>query len=78
MCLRGCRARVRGSPCVRQLIASPIAHGWLMVWADRILASYMNLAGCEGGHPTSISPHHAPPQHVQAKAGTLGVIVQGP
>jgi hypothetical protein len=38
MCLRGIRARVRGVPCVRQVIASPVAHGWLMVWAEHVVA----------------------------------------
>lgn len=38
MCLRGCRARVRGVPCVRQVIASPVAHGRLMVWAEHVVA----------------------------------------
>jgi hypothetical protein len=76
LCISGCRARMRGAPC-HAVIASPVVHGWLRVWAERIpVVVILYESGWLRGFP-HINPHHAFPQHVQVKACTLGVITQG-
>jgi len=61
----------------RQVIASPVVHGWLMVWAKRIVVVVILYeSGWLRGVP-HINPHHAFLQHVQVKARTLNVITEG-
>jgi hypothetical protein len=61
----------------RQVIASPVVHGWLRVWAERIVVVVILYeSGWLRGLP-HINPHHAFPRHVQVKACTLSVIAQG-
>jgi hypothetical protein len=61
----------------RQVIASPVVHGWLMVWAERIVVVVMLYeSGWLRGFP-HINPHHAFLQYVQVKACTLNVITEG-
>jgi hypothetical protein len=61
----------------RQVIASPVVHGWLMVWAKHIIVVEMLYeSGWLRGVP-HINPHHALLQHVQVKARALNVITEG-
>lgn len=60
----------------RQVIASPVVHGWLMVWANRIVVEMLYESGWLRGVP-HINPHHAILQHVQVKAGPRNVITEG-
>ena len=61
----------------QQVIASPVVHGWLMVWPKRLVVVVMLYeSGSLRGVP-HINPHHAFLQHVQVKARTLHVITEG-
>ena len=63
-----------------QVIASPVMHGWFMVWAERnvVVTLVYETGWLRRGRSPHINPHHAPPKHVQAKAGTLSIIAQIP
>ena len=79
--LRACDVLV-SYPCVRrsvsrQVIASPVVHGWLTVWAERIVVVEILYESGWLRRGPHINPHHAFPQHVQVKAWTLNVITQG-
>jgi hypothetical protein len=61
----------------RQVIASPVVHGWLVVWAKRTVVVVMLYeSGWLRGVP-HINPHHAFLQHVQVKARAHNVITEG-
>jgi len=51
-----------------------------MVWAGRIVvvALVYEPGGLRRGVHLHITPHYAPPQYVQVKAGTLNVIAKIP
>jgi len=69
MCLRGCRARVRGPPFIRQVIASPVTHGWLMVWADRIVVVVYESGGLRRGGPHIHQPSSCPSSTCSGQGG---------
>lgn len=71
MCLRGCRARVRGAPFVRQVIASPVAHGWLMVWPEyrRRTGRVYESGGLRSGAPHINQPSSCPSSTCSDQSG---------
>lgn len=66
----------KGRSVSRQVIASPVVHGWLMFWAERIVVVVVLYEyGGSRGIP-HIDFHHAFLQHVQAKAVAVKVVPQ--
>jgi len=68
-CLILCMSRQgAGRSVSRQVIASPVVHGWFTVWAERIVVVEILYESGWLRRGPHINPHHAFPQHVQVKA----------
>jgi hypothetical protein len=67
----------KGRSVSRQVIASPVVHGRLMVWAERVVvvAVLYESGGWRGDPIPHLNSHHAFLQHVQVKVKTVALKV---